>query len=113
MSSLRRLTKWRRPEAYLAVVLLLPVLMVADSMRRPNDQLLTKMYIHAVHGYQKFGRPITTKAIRCRFRPTCSEYSIEAVERFGITRGVMLTIRRISSCRTNVPLGTLDPVPSR
>ncbi|MDQ2774870.1 MAG: membrane protein insertion efficiency factor YidD [Acidobacteriota bacterium] len=49
--------------------------------------------------------------IRCRYQPTCSEYSLEAVRRFGIGRGLQLTVRRLSSCKRDVPFGTSDPIP--
>ncbi|PIS14206.1 membrane protein insertion efficiency factor YidD [Candidatus Shapirobacteria bacterium CG09_land_8_20_14_0_10_47_13] len=34
----------------------------------------------------------------CRFRPTCSEYTYQAIERYGIMRGSWLGLRRISKC---------------
>src|SRR5215213_3069081 len=48
----------------------------------------------------------------CRFLPSCSDYAVEAVTRFGVVRGLALTVRRLSRCH---PLGTagLDPVPGR
>ncbi|MBE3072322.1 MAG: membrane protein insertion efficiency factor YidD [Acidobacteria bacterium] len=52
-----------------------------------------------------------SRFVQCRYRPTCSEYSVEAVRRFGIRRGLILTARRVLSCRPPVPRGTFDPVP--
>jgi putative membrane protein insertion efficiency factor len=112
MSPLRRLADWKRPDPYLALLLLVAALVACDSTRRPEKQIVAQLYIQAVRGYQKYGRPVSTKIIRCRYRPTCSEYSIQAVERFGIGRGLALTLRRLSSCNQSVAPGTADPVPT-
>ena len=49
---------------------------------------------------------------RCRYTPTCSEYSQEAVMRFGVIKGGWLSIKRILSCH---PWGNsgYDPVPEK
>jgi len=46
----------------------------------------------------------------CRFRPTCSEYALEAVEKYGALKGGYLAIKRILKCNPFHP-GGYDPVP--
>ncbi|MAS68934.1 MAG: membrane protein insertion efficiency factor YidD [Flavobacteriaceae bacterium] len=46
----------------------------------------------------------------CRFNPTCSQYGIEALKKYGIWKGTILTIKRISKCHPWGGQGH-DPVP--
>jgi putative membrane protein insertion efficiency factor len=47
---------------------------------------------------------------RCRFYPSCSEYSMESLRRHGLLRGLWLTVRRLGRCHPWHP-GGCDHVP--
>lgn len=47
---------------------------------------------------------------RCRFHPSCSEYSVDALRRYGVSRGLWLAMRRVGRCHPWHP-GGYDPVP--
>jgi putative membrane protein insertion efficiency factor len=58
--------------------------------------------------YQLFISPLFPPS--CRFHPTCSNYAIIAVERYGVVRGGWLAVKRIARCHPWNP-GGYDPVP--
>lgn len=57
--------------------------------------------------YKRWISPMLPSA--CRFHPTCSEYMMEAVERYGVLRGVSMGIRRLLRCHP-FHAGGFDPV---
>ena len=85
--------------------------LAVDVLRRPEKQLTARAYVGCVRVYQAVGRPLLKGKVACRFRPTCSDYSIEAVQRHGTVRGLLLTYKRLRSCTNEVPFGTVDNVP--
>ncbi len=48
---------------------------------------------------------------RCRFRPTCSAYALEAIEKYGAFQGGWLALRRILRCHPFYKGNFYDPVP--
>jgi uncharacterized protein len=72
--------------------------------------MLKKAFISLIRFYQIVISPI--KPPTCRFYPTCSQYGLEAVQRYGALKGGWLTIKRISKCHPFHP-GGLDPVPEK
>lgn len=109
MPTLRQ--RLKRPETYLIALLVLLALGIIDSYRSPLNQVTGRLYVGSAHLYQAIGRPLLEGRIQCRYQPTCSDYSIEAVQKYGIRKGLILTVRRINSCQTSVPFGTQDDVP--
>jgi len=96
----------------LAVTIAIFCVLAVDSLQPFSSQLTVRTYVSAVQLYQRVVRPAVNPWVHCRYCPTCSEYSVEAVRTHGMIKGLFLTTRRLLSCFPNVPLGTLDPVPS-
>ena|SRR6218665_578230 len=69
-----------------------------------------QLLIGLVRGYRFFLSPWLGSA--CRFEPTCSAYSLEALQRHGATKGSYLTVCRLARCHPWCD-GGLDPVPDR
>ncbi len=71
-------------------------------------KILSSILIALVHIYQSVISPITPAS--CRYTPTCSAYSIEALKKHGPFKGLYLSIKRILSCNPWGGSG-YDPVP--
>ncbi len=73
----------------------------------PNNPLVAVMIL-CIRFYRIALRPLLGAA--CRFEPGCSSYAIEALTRYGVVRGTIMTMRRLARCH---PFGGCgyDPVP--
>jgi putative membrane protein insertion efficiency factor len=72
--------------------------------------LAQRVLLAAIRGYQLIFSPMFVGS--CRFVPSCSAYAAEAVQRHGVIRGSVLSLRRLARCRPLAQHG-FDPVPSR
>ncbi len=72
--------------------------------------MIDRLLILALRGYKRFVSPLLGP--RCRFVPSCSEYAMQAIARYGALRGGWLALRRLARCHPLHP-GGLDPVPER
>jgi putative membrane protein insertion efficiency factor len=71
-------------------------------------QLPRQLLILLVRGYQLFISPVLPPS--CRFSPSCSQYTLEALRRYGALKGCWLGLRRLVRCHPFNP-GGFDPVP--
>jgi len=69
---------------------------------------MSRVLIKLIRVYQYIISPFIGPS--CRFAPTCSEYAVDAVRKYGAAKGLWLGIKRIARCHPWNP-GGYDPVP--
>jgi putative membrane protein insertion efficiency factor len=60
--------------------------------------------------YQKFISPIKPRT--CRYYPTCSQYTYQAIEKFGLVKGLYYGMKRVFRCHPFAK-GGYDPIPEK
>ena len=71
---------------------------------------MKKIFIYLIELYQRnISKFLENKNIRCKFYPTCSEYTKQAIVKYGILRGCFLGIKRILKCNP-FSKGGYDPL---
>ena len=72
--------------------------------------MVKKLFLLLIRFYQVAISPHLGK--NCRFVPTCSQYAMIAITRFGVIKGTYLAVRRLLKCHP-FPEGGFDPVPEK
>jgi putative membrane protein insertion efficiency factor len=90
------------------------VLIAADLLRPPAEQLSTRAALGAIHLYQATLSPLYARTgVICRFKPTCSHYGETVVREYGVIRGGWLAMKRVLRCGPWTPAGTVDEPPRK
>lgn len=84
------------------------IIHILKTILKPLSWLLGKVFILLINFYRHCISPLTPPS--CRFTPTCSQYALEAIKKYGPFKGVFLAIKRILKCNPWGPSG-YDPVP--
>ena len=69
---------------------------------------MKKELINLIRFYQKYLSPM--KSTKCPYTPSCSQYGLEAIQKYGTVKGGMLAVWRILRCNP-FSRGGYDPVP--
>lgn len=75
---------------------------------QPSQSTMQKVILALIRGYQRFLSPLLGS--NCRYYPTCSHYTYEAIAKYGVAKGGRMGLRRIARCHPWHP-GGFDPVP--
>ncbi|MBE6918315.1 MAG: membrane protein insertion efficiency factor YidD [Ruminococcaceae bacterium] len=70
---------------------------------------MKRVFLRMIRFYQASVSPLFPP--RCRFIPSCSQYALEAVEKYGAAKGGWLALKRFSRCHPFHKGGWYDPVP--
>jgi putative membrane protein insertion efficiency factor len=72
-------------------------------------KLVKALPIALIYIYKYFLSPILPRS--CRYLPSCSDYAIQSIQRFGVVYGLILTVKRLLRCHPFCNHGGIDEVP--
>ena len=78
------------------------------SIKLLISNLFKLLVINLIKIYQRFVSPFFPSS--CKFSPSCSKYGIEAINKYGVLKGSVLTVKRILKCNP-WSKGGFDPIP--
>ncbi|RKJ03623.1 membrane protein insertion efficiency factor YidD [bacterium D16-54] len=73
------------------------------------ERIVRRLLVVLIRGYQIFLSPLKMRT-HCIYTPTCSQYAIEALQKYGVMKGLWLSMKRILRCHPWAE-GGYDPVP--
>ena len=80
----------------------------AKILASENLKSMKRSVLFMIRGYKSVVSPILGQ--HCRYHPTCSMYTYEAIEKYGLIKGLILGTKRLLRCHPFRP-GGVDPVP--
>lgn len=80
------------------------------SAREVSNIALRSAAVFPVRVYQRLVSPLLPA--RCIYHPSCSEYALQSIRRFGVLRGIISAVLRVFRC-SGLFSGGVDPVPTR
>jgi hypothetical protein len=83
----------------------------ADSLPRAPRSVGVRAALFALSFYKAYLSVLFVGT--CRYEPTCSRYAYEAIERFGVPRGIWLGVKRLARCHPLSRKFGYDPVPEK
>jgi hypothetical protein len=84
---------------------------VADALPQAPRSACVRAALFALSFYKAYLSVLF--AGTCRYEPTCSRYAYEAIERFGVARGMWLGMKRLARCHPLSRKLGYDPVPEK
>lgn len=95
-----------RRAVLLALAILFAPLFIHDLVSPPSRDWTVRASVTAIRGYQRWVSPFV--GVKCRFKPSCSNYGLGAIQKYGFFVGSVKTAWRIVRCNPLTKKGTVD-----